>query len=203
MSIIAASFPDALVMIKNLSSIFEYAFLFLRWLLMVMSVLYTAFAILNLYSLTSSPSGQMQKMFPSRAQPTIGSAWMQFVVAGILMLTAMTLLPIATSTSVLSGDSTVQYYSIGSYNTDTTNLQTAVQDLLARSFAFVGLLAFWRGFSTWWKITNGESEHKFGRVIGFFFFGVLCFNIEFVNALVANSIGFDLFGFLFNTASNK
>lgn len=197
--IIAASFPDALEMIKNLSSVFEYAFLFLRWVLMIMSVLYMAFAILNLYSLTASPTGQVQKMFPSRAQPTIGSAWIQFVVAGLLMLTAMTLLPIATTSSFLSGESSVQYYSVGSYDAGADNLQTAIQNLLSRAFTFVGLLAVWRGFATWWKITNGESEHKFGRVLGFFFFGMLCFNIEFVNALVANSIGFDIFGFLFKT----
>lgn len=199
MSIFAASYPDALVMIKNLSGAFEYAFSFLRYFLMVMAVLYMAWSIMNLYSITSSTNGQMQKIFPSRAQPTIGSAWVQFVMAGLLMLTAMTLLPIATSSSVITGDSTISYYSVGSYSADTDDLSTAVKELIGRIFVFLGMLAFWRGFATWWKITNGESEHKFGRVIGFFFFGLLCFNIEFVHALVSNTLGFDLFGFLFKT----
>lgn len=196
---LAASYPDALVMIKNISGAFEYAFFFLRYFLMALSVMYMIYAIGNLYSITSAPMGQISKMFPSRAQPTATSAWVQFVLAGLLMLTAMTLLPIASSMSVLSGKSTITYYSIGSYTEATDDLTTAVSELLQRAFTFLGLLAFFRGFVTWWKITNGESEHKFGRVIGFFFFGLLCFNIEFVNALVANTIGFDTIGFLFKT----
>lgn len=199
MSILAVSYPDALVMVKNLSGMFEYLFVFLRYFLMVMAFLYMGWSIMNLYSITSSTNGQMQKMFPSRAQPTVGSAWVQFIVAGLLMVTAMTLLPIATSMSAITGESTISYYSIGSYDTGTDDFQTAVKELLQRAFVFLGLLAFWRGFATWWKITNGETEHKFGRVIGFFFFGVLCFNVEFVNALAANTIGFDVLGFLLKT----
>ena len=199
MTIIAASFPDALEMIKNLSGAMEYAFSFLRWFLMALSVVYAAYAIYNLYSITSSTTGQLNKMFPSRAQPTIASAWMQLVLAGLLLITAMTLLPIATSMSAITGKATISYYSIGSYDATTDDLQTAVGQLLNRAFIFLGLLAVFRGFITWWKITNGESEHKAGRVIGFFFFGLLCFNIEFVNALVANTIGFDIFGFLIST----
>lgn len=164
-----------------------------------MAFLYMGWSIMNLYSITSSTNGQMQKMFPSRAQPTVGSAWVQFIIAGLLMVTAMTLLPIATSMSAITGESTISYYSIGSYDTGTDDFQTAVKELLQRAFVFLGLLAFWRGFATWWKITNGETEHKFGRVIGFFFFGILCFNVEFVNALVSNTIGFDVLSFLLKT----
>lgn len=199
MTIIAVTFPDALVMIKNLSGAMEFAFFFLRWFLMGLSVVYGVYAILNLYAITSSTTGQPNKMFPSRAQPTVTSAWVQLVLAGLLLLTAMTLLPIATSMSAISGDATISYYSIGSYNEGTDSLQTAVSELLQRAFVFLGLLAVFRGFATWWKITNGESDHKFGRVIGFFFFGLLCFNIEFVNALVSNTIGFDIFGFLLSS----
>lgn len=199
MTIIAASFPDALEMIKNLSGAMEYAFFFLRWFLMALSVMYGVYSIMNLYAITSSTTGQPNKMFPSRSQPTVASAWMQLVLAGLLLLTAMTLLPIATSMSAISGDATISYYSIGSYDAETDDLQSAVGELLNRAFTFLGLLAVFRGFVTWWKITNGESEHKVGRVIGFFFFGLLCFNIEFVNALVANTIGFDIFGFLLST----
>ena len=199
MTILAATYPDALVMINNVSEAMEYGFFFLRYFLMFLAVMYMAYAILNLYSITSSSTGQPNKMFPSRSQPTVGSAWVQLVVAGMLMLTATTLLPIASSMSVLTGDATISYYSVGSLDTTGNDLQEAVMSLLNRAFVFIGLLAFYRGFVTWWKITNGESEHKMGRVFGFFFFGVLCFNITFVNAIVANTIGFDLFGFLLKT----
>ena len=202
MTIIAAGFPDALVMIKNLSGAMEYAFFFLRWFLMGLSVIYGVYAIANLYAITTSSTGQPNKMFPSRAQPTIMSAWVQLVLAGLLLLTAMTLLPLATSMSALSGKATISYYSIGSYTAETESLQTAVSELLQRAFVFIGLLATFRAFATWWKITNGETEHKIGRVFGFLFFGLLCFNIEFVNALVSNTIGFDIFGFLL-TANNS
>lgn len=199
MTIFAATYPDALVMIQNISGAMEYAFLLLRYLLMALAVLYMVYAIGNLYSITSAPTGQPNKLFPSRSQPTIGSAWVQLVLAGLVMLTATTLLPIASSMSVLTGEATISYYSVGSYDTSGTDITTAVSQLLNRAFVFIGLLAFYRGFVTWWKITNGESEHKMGRVFGFFFFGILCFNITFVNALVANTIGFDLLGFLLNT----
>jgi hypothetical protein len=199
MTIFAAGFPDALVMINNLSSAMEHGFSFLRYFLMVLAVMYMAFAIGNLYSITSSATGQPNKMFPSRSQPTVGSAWMQLVLAGLVMVTATTLLPIASSMSVITGDATISYYSVGSLDTTGNDLQKAVMALLKRAFVFIGLLAFYRGFATWWKITNGESEHKIGRVFGFFFFGLLCFNVTFVNAIVANTIGFDLFGFLLKT----
>lgn len=196
MNILAVSYPDAFELIKNLSGIFEYAFLFLRWFLMALSVLFTVYAIMNLYALTTSSNGQPNKMFPSRSQPTIGSAWMQLVLAGLLMVTAMTLLPLATSMSAITGEATINYYSVGSYSAPNNDMIESIGQLLNRAFAFLGLLAVFRGFMTWWKITNGESDHKFGRVIGFFFFGLLCFNIEFVNALISNTIGFDIIGFL-------
>lgn len=199
MTIFAATYPDALVMIENLSGAMEYAFFFLRYLLMALAATYMVYAIFNLYSLTSAPTGQPNKMFPSRSQPTVGSAWMQLVLAGLIMLTATTLLPIASSMSVITGEATISYYSVGSYESQGSDITSAVSQLLNRAFVFIGLLAFYRGFATWWKITNGESEHKIGRVFGFFFFGVLCFNITFVNALIANTIGFDLLGFLLNT----
>lgn len=196
MTILAVSYPDAFVLIKNLSGIFEYGFLFLRWFLMILSVMFTVYAIMNLYALSTSSTGQPNKMFPSRSQPTISSAWMQLVLAGLLMVTATTLLPLATSMSAISGDATISYYSVGSYDATGSDMTKSIGQLLQRAFAFLGLLATFRGFMTWWKITNGESDHKFGRVIGFFFFGLLCFNITFVNALVANTIGFDTIGFL-------
>lgn len=196
MTILAVSYPDAFVLIKNLSGVFEYAFLFLRWFLMVLAVMFTVYAIMNLYALTTSANGQPNKMFPSRSQPTIGSAWVQLVLAGLLMVTAITLLPLATSMSAITGEATINYYSVGSYDAPTDDMTKSIGQLLNRAFAFLGLLAIFRGFMTWWKITNGESDHKFGRVIGFFFFGILCFNIEFLNALVANTIGFDTIGFL-------
>lgn len=112
------------------------------------------------------------------------------------MVTAMTLLPLATSMSAITGEATINYYSVGSYGAPNNDMIESIGQLLNRAFAFLGLLAVFRGFMTWWKITNGESDHKFGRVIGFFFFGLLCFNIEFVNALISNTIGFDIIGFL-------
>ena len=196
--VFAVDFPDALVMIRNLSGAFEYLFLMLRYMLMVFSILWAAYSILNMYALSTSANGQMNRLMPSRYQTTMAGAWMQLVVASLTMLVAMTFLPLATGMSAITGEATITYYSVGSYTANTDNLTLAVTEFLERAFALIGLIAFARGAITWYKISNGEYDHKFTRVLGYFFFSLLCFNISFVNALIANTIGFDLLGFILN-----
>lgn len=196
LAVIAASAPDALQMIKNLSGALEYIFSFLRLFMIVAAFLWMFISLLNVYAVTSSNGGQAMKMLPSNAQPTHAGAWMQFIVSGLTLLTAWTLLPLATGMDFITGTPELTTYSIGSYDSNTNDLTEAVKQLVHRGLAFVGLLAWYRGFALWFNIGHGKSQHGLGRVAGYFFFGLACFSMDFINAVLANTLGFDIFGFL-------
>ena len=98
--------------------------------------------------------------------------------------------------SFITGTPEITAYSIGSYNKSQSDITLAISALVHRGLAFIGLLAFYRGFVTWYRILEGASDKRFGRVIGFFFFGLICFAIDWVNALIASIIGFDIFKLL-------
>lgn len=199
LAIIAASAPDALQMIKNISGALEYIFSFLRLFMIVAAFIWMFISLLNVYAVTSSNGGQAMKMLPSSAQPTHAGAWMQFVVSGLTLLAAWTLLPLATGMEFITGTPEITVYSIGSYSADGKDMMQAVKQLVDRGLAFVGLLAFYRGLALWFNIGHGKSQQGFGRVAGYFIFGLCCFSMDFINALLANTLGFDLFGFFFQT----
>lgn len=196
LAIIAASAPDALQMIKNLSGALEYLFSFLRLFMIVAAFVWMFLSLINVYAVTSSNGGQAMKMLPSSAQPTHAGAWMQFVVSGLTLLAAWTLLPLATGMEFITGTPELTMYSIGSYDAGSKDMTLAVKQLVQRGLAFVGLLAFYRGLALWFNIGQGKSQHGFGRVVGYFFFGLCCFSMDFINALIANTLGFDFFSFI-------
>lgn len=189
----AKNSPDALVMIENISEALEYFFTWLRYLIIIVSFIWAFYALINVYAVTTGNQGQPNKFFASRSQPTIGGAWGQLALAGLTLLSAWTLLPLASSMEFITGTPEITMYSIGSYNKGQTDVTAAISALIHRGMAFIGLLAFYRGFVTWNRLLEGTSDHRFGRVIGYFFFGLCCFGIDWINALISNIIGFDLF----------
>lgn len=199
LGILAASAPDALVMIRSIAGAMEYFFSFLRLFMIVAAFVWMFMSLMNLYSVTSSNGGQVAKMLPSNSQPTHMGAWLQFVTSGLVLLTAWTLLPLASGMDLITGTPEITAYSIGSYSKEGSNFTQAVKELIDRSLAFVGLLAIYRGFALMYNIGHGKSQHGFGRVAGYFIFGLACFSMDFINAVVASILGFNLFGFLLGT----
>lgn len=196
LGILAANAPDALVMIRNIAGAMEYFFSFLRLFMIVAAFVWMFMSLMNLYAVTSSNGGQVAKMLPSNSQPTHMGAWLQFGTSGIVLLTAWTLLPLASGMDLITGTPEITAYSIGSYSKEGSDITKAVKELIDRSLAFVGLLAVYRGFALMYNIGNGKSQHGFGRVAGYFLFGLACFSMDFINAVVASVLGFNLFGFL-------
>ena len=192
----APNSPDALVMISNIAEAFEYFFAWLRYFLIALAFVWAFYSLANVYAVTTGSQGQPNKFFASKSQPTIGGAWAQFALSGLILLSAWTLIPLATSMSFITGTPEITAYSIGSYNKAQSDITLAISALVHRGLAFIGLLAVYRGFVTWYRILEGASDKRFGRVIGFFFFGMCCFAIDWVNALIASIIGFDIFKLL-------
>lgn len=192
--------PDAFVMISNISEALEYFFSWLRYFIIVVAFVWAFYALANVYAVSTGTPGQPNKFFPTKSQPTLFGAWMQLVIAGLALLTALTLLPLASSMSFITGTSEITAYSIGSYDKNQTDLTVAISALVHRGFAFIGLLAWFRGFVTWQRIAEGASDQRMGRVFGFFFFGLCCFAIDWINAFLSNIIGFDIFKSLLGAA---
>ena len=183
-------------MIKNLAGAFEYIFSFLRLFLIVLAFIWMFFSLLAVFAVSSPNGSNAMKMLPSKQQPTYLGAWMQFFISGLLFLCAWTLLPLATGMSFITGTPEITAYSIGSYDTNTTDLTKAVKQLLDRALMFIGMLAVFRGLAVWYNISSGKSNQNIGRIFGYIFFGLACFSMDFINAVIANTLGFDLFGFL-------
>lgn len=190
--------PDIFVLMTNLSSAFSWFTLFIRWFLIATSLVWMVFAFANLWAVSTANGGQPNKFFPTRSQPTMAGAWMQMLIAGLTFILAYKMLPASVIHSLVTGEDTgVQIYSIGSY--DTSNIQAEesraiIRDLFNTVMQFIGWLAYYRGFSTWYHMSQGTTEHRASRIFGYFFFGTLCMSIDWVNSLVANTMGFDLFG---------
>lgn len=185
--------PNAFLILYNVVASLGYLFVFLRYFIMAVAVVWTIIALLNIWGLTTAHSnGQMNKLFPSQAQPTMASAWFQLFIAGALFVLALNLLPATLFSAILTGSTdAVQNYSVGSYNPDPTasQIQSLTKGLIQSLMALIGLLAFYRGFVTWWQISQGTSNQGMSRVLGFFVFGALAFNFFWVNDLLANITG--------------
>ena len=190
--------PDIFVLMTNLSSAFSYLTLFVRYFLIGLALLWMIFAFGNLWSVSTAINGQPNRFLPSKSQPTAAGAWMQMFVAGLTFIMAYKMLPAAVLSSLIMGDVIgVEIYSVGTY--DTSNLgaddtRNIIRDLIRTVMQFVGWLAYYRGLSAWYHIGQGTTDDKPGRVFGYFLFGTMCIAIEWVNSLLANTIGFDLFG---------
>lgn len=191
--------PDIFVLLTNLASAFSYLTLFLRYFLIALALLWMIFAFANLWSVSTANGGAPNKFFPSKSQPTAAGAWMQMFVSGLLFIMAYKMLPASILSSVITGDVIgVEIYSMGTYDTsalDGEDARDIIVDVLRSVMQFIGWLAYYRGFSTWYHMSQGTTDERVGRVFGYFIFGTLCMSIEWVNSLIANTIGFDLFGF--------
>lgn len=189
--------PNAFLILYNIVSTLGYVFVFFRYFIMAVAVVWTLVALLNIWGLTNANSnGQMNKLFPSQAQPTMASAWFQLFIAGMVFVLALNLLPATLFSAIVTGSSNaVQNYSVGSYNPNPTESQVSelVNGLVTSTCALIGLMAFYRGFVTWWKISQGTTNDTLSRVLGFFVFGALAFNINWLNSLFANITGVNLF----------
>lgn len=190
--------PDVFVMLNNLANAFSYITLYFRYFLIVLSLLWMFFALFNLWSVSVAGGGQPTKLLPSKAQPTVAGAWMQAIVAGLLFIMAYKMLPAAVMSSLVTGDVIgVEIYSVGTYSPDTAGnaeIRALIQDVIGTLMQFIAWLAYFKGFNTWYQMGQGTTDHRASRVIGYFFFGTLCMSFEWVNSLIANTLGFDLFG---------
>lgn len=191
--------PDVYVMLNNVASTFSYLTLYLRYFLIILSLFWMVFALFNLWSVSVAGGGQPNKLLPSKAQPTMAGAWMQAIVAGLLFIMAYKMLPAALMSSLITGDVIgVEIYSVGTYapgTVDNAAIRSLIQDVIGTLMQFIGWLAYFRGFNIWYQMGQGTTEHRASRVIGYFFFGSLCMAFMWVNSLIANTLGFDLFGF--------
>ena len=192
--------PDVFLSLYNITASIGYFFNFLRYLIMGISVVWTIVALMNIWGLTTAETnGQMNKLFPSKAQPTLGSAWFQLFIAGATFILAYNLLPATLFSAILTGSTTpVQNYSVGSYipNPTGAQIETMGKNLVFSLFGLMGLVAFFRGFVTWWQIAQGTTDKTASRVLGFFFFGALCFNIKWFHDLLVSILGFDFLSIL-------
>lgn len=190
--------PDIFVLMTNLATAFSYLTLFIRYFLIGASLLWMIFAFFNLWSVSTANNGQPNKFFPSKSQPTSAGAWMQMFVAGLTFIMAYKMLPAAIFSSLILGDVIgVEIYAVGTYdvnNLDAESTRSIIRDLIRTVMQFVGWLSYYRGLSAWYHIGQGTTEDKPSRVVGYFIFGTLCMAIEWVNSLLANTIGFDIFG---------
>lgn len=191
--------PDGFTIIYNLTSMFSYFVIFFRYFIIIMSVLWTIYAILNLWSVANAQGGQPSKFLPTKSQPTAAGAWIQLFIAGITLSLAVSLAPAAIFSSFLTGSSEyANIYTVKPYvaPTNQSTMQALFHNFIITVMQFMGLLAWFRGLSIWWNISQGTSDKTVGKVIGYFIFGTACFAIEWVNRLLANSIGFDFISIL-------
>lgn len=191
--------PDIFVLMTNLASAFSWFTLFLRWFLIAASLVWMVFSFANLWAVSTANGGQPNKFFPTKSQPTMAGAWMQMLIAGLTFIMAYKMVPLSVMNSLITGEASgVQIYSIGTYDLSSvsdTDARAIIQDLFKTVMQFIGWLAYYRGFSTWYHMSQGTTEHRPSRIIGYFFFGTLCLSVDWVDSLISNTLGFDLFGF--------
>lgn len=192
---------DMFVTLYNFAATLGYFFIFLRYFILAVSVVWVFLAILNLWSLSSAAAnGQLQKLFPTRAEPTTTSAWFQVFLAGATFILGLEMLPASMLSAILTGSTeAVQVYTVGSYTPGNHNDQftTYTKAIVFGFFALIALFAYFRAFKTLWDLSNGTSRKTLSHVIGYFFFGTLCFKLDWLNALIVSIIGFDFFATLF------
>lgn len=198
---VLAQIPDGFQIVYNLTVAFSYFIRFLRYFIIVVSLLWTVFAILNLYSVASAQNGQPSKFLPTRSQPTAGGAWLQLVIAGMTFIFAKEFIPASVMSALLTGTSDyVELYSVPEAFTEPqTSEQTfaLVRGLVHSALQFMGILAWFRGYLIWYNIAQGTSDKTAGKVLGYFVFGTACFAMEWINELLSNTIGFDFFQMFF------
>lgn len=194
--------PDGFKIIYNLSIATAYFIVFLRYTMLVVSIIWVVYAILNLYAVASAQNGQPSKFLATKSQPTATGAWIQLAIAGMLFILSKQLVPAAVFAQLLTGsaDYVDIQYSVGGYVAPTTGQETykLIKGFIRLFMQFIGLMAWFRGYIIWYNIAQGTSDARGSKVIGYFIFGTLCFCMPWFNDLLVNTLGFDFFSMVFN-----
>lgn len=216
--VLASSLPlaasltaDPIQMIYNLGRAAFFVLEVARWGVAAIAILWALVALMNMYAVSSGTGGQPNKMFTSRSQPTMGSAFVQLVLAALLFSTAYDLTPMVITSSIVEGaNPSIQGYndyaeyqnSLFQYDgvTDipTSQATQVIQAFVLMLMRTVGFIAVCRGFKILYDISNGMSQSKNSSGFAFIFFGTLAFNFWWTYSLIANTLGFDVLS-LFNS----
>ncbi len=211
-NVLASSIPlaaslsaDPIQMIYNLGRAAFFILEVARWGIAALAILWALSALMNMYAVSSSTSGQPNKMFASRSQPTMGSAVVQLVLAALLFSTAYDLTPmVITSTMVEGANPSIQGYNDyaeyqnslfqydGAAAIPTNQAGEVIKSFILMLMRVVGFIAVCRGFKILYDVSNGMSQKTNGAGFAFVFFGTLAFNFWWTYSLIANTLGFDV-----------
>ena len=196
---------DPIQMIYNLGRAAFYVLEVARWGVAALAILWALSALLTMYALSSSTSGQPNKMFSSRSQPSMGSAVIQLVLAALLFSTAYDLTPMVITSSMVEGaNPSIQGYNDyaeyqnslfkydGAAEIPVDQAREIIQNFILMFMRVIGFIAVCRGFKILYDISNGMSQKTNTTAFGFIFFGTLAFNFWWTYSLIANTLGFDI-----------
>ncbi|MFB6349988.1 hypothetical protein ACFBZI_11205 [Moraxella sp. ZJ142] len=190
---------DIFSVLQAMDKSFLYLINILRVGLFALAAVWFLFGFLNLH--TATVGGQGSKFLPSNAQPTVSGSLLQILTAAILGSLAVTFTPIAVVGALFSDNmQTVQIYTVESYSSVTTpdQLEELLKRFTFQIFYLMGFIAIYRGLSAFWHKNQGTSNESNARIITWIVLGGMCFYLEWVNALFASMIGFDVFEVIFS-----
>lgn len=205
----AAALPaNPIQMIYNLGRAAFFILEVARWAVAAIAILWAISALMNMYAISSATGGQPNKMFASRSQPSMGSAFFQLILAALLFSTAYDLTPmVVTSTMVEGANPSIQGYNNyaeyssslfqydGSEAPPLDQSREIIKSFILMFMRVVGFMSVVRGFKILYDISDGSSQKTNGQALGFIFFGTLAFNFWWTYSLIANTLGFDVLSF--------
>lgn len=200
----AAAAVNPIQMIYSLGRVAFYALEIARWAFAGIAILWAIKSLLSMHAISSATGGQPNKFFSSRSQPTMGSAFVQLVLAALLFSTAYDLTPmVVTSTMVEGANPSIQGYndyaeyqnSLFQYDDVSTvpidQSREIIKSFLLMVMRVVGFLAVCRGLKILYDNANGGGQKTDNQAFAFIFFGTLAFNFWWTYSLIVNTLGFD------------
>lgn len=200
-----ASPANPIQMIYNLGRAAFFVLDVARWGVAAIAIAWAIKALMNMYAVSSATGGQPNKLFTSRSQPTMGSAFMQLIFAALLFSTAYDLTPMVVTSSMVEGanpsiqgyndyaeyqNSLFQYDDVSEPPLDQS--REIIKSFILMLMRVVGFVAVCRGFKILYDNSNGDGQKTDNQGFGFIFFGTLAFNFWWTYSLVANTLGFDV-----------
>lgn len=195
-------------MIYNLGRAAFFILEIARYAVAAMAILWALTALMNMYSVSSATAGQPNKMFASRSQPTMGSAFIQLCLAALLFSTAYDLTPmVLTSTMVEGASPSIQGYnnyaeysaSLFKYDgmpeAPLNQSREIVQNFILMFMRVIGFISACRGFKILYDNSNGSGQKPSSQGFAYIFFGTLAFNFWWTYSLISNTLGFDMLSF--------
>lgn len=203
---LAAALPaNPIQMIYNLGRAAFFALEVARWAVAALAIIWAISSLMNMYAISSATGGQPNKMFASRSQPTMGSAFIQLCLAALLFSTAYDLTPmVVTSTMVEGASPSIQGYNdYAEYSTSLFQYdglpeapldqsREIIKNFILMIMRVVGFISVCRGFKILYDISEGNSQKTNAQGFGFIFFGTLAFNFWWTYSLIANTLGLDV-----------